>query len=176
MFYFCLKQNFIKLWEVLEIYLRIKITGWYRRCISGIFHSTRYNSRDSYLSTTTISMDFCLVFHTKTYYTRMNINWHITYVYFNDANPSIEFKFNEYTPLVDLKYILHNLLSYRDNRKIMKVEYRSPSINNEWNIKFINFELKTNADARLCGILFSVYKQKLQSRWMRRFQNRSKIL
>lgn len=48
--------------------------------------------------------------HTKTYYTGMNIIWHVTIVYFNGAKSSVEFKNNEYTPFEDLKYFLQNIL------------------------------------------------------------------
>lgn len=51
-------------------------------------------------------------------------------------------------PLGDLKYILHNLLPYDDSRKIVKIEYRMLSADNEGKIEFSNFERKTGADLR----------------------------
>ncbi|XP_050916349.1 protein FAR1-RELATED SEQUENCE 6-like [Lathyrus oleraceus] len=56
-----------------------------------------------------------------------------------------------------LKYEVNYLLPYRDNKKIVKFKYRSPSIDNEWKIEFNNFELKTGADVRVIwNICFSI--------------------
>lgn len=84
----------------------------------------------------------------KTHYTRMNINLHVTYVYFNGAKSSIEFKFNDYNIFIDMKYILQNLLTYGDNRKIVKLEYYSPWIENKRKTEFRNFKLKMGAYVR----------------------------
>lgn len=91
----------------------------------------------------------------------MNINWHVTYVYFNDVKPLVEFKFNECIPFADLKYILQDLLPYEDNWKIVKLEYCSPSIDNEGKIEFNNFELKTGANLRAVWNIFSSLETKL---------------
>lgn len=98
-------------------------------------------------------------FFTKSHYTKMNMNWHVAYVYYNGTKPSIKFKFTEYTPLVDLNFILENLLEYSDNRRIVKLEYRSSSIDNERNIQF-KTELKTDADLRVMWNTFNRYETK----------------
>ena len=59
-----------------------------------------------------------------------------------------KFKLNEYTSLADIKYKIHRLLPYGDNRRIVKLDHRSLSIDNRWKIEFNNFELKTDADIR----------------------------
>lgn len=88
------------------------------------------------------------------------INWHVPYVYFNIAKHTIEFKFNEYTTIVDLNFILENLLPYFDNQKIVKLEYRSPSINNEGKIVFSNFEPKAGANVRVMwNIIFLLWNK-----------------
>lgn len=61
---------------------------------------------------------------------------------------SIEFKFNEYTHFAFLKYILEILLSYSDTQKIVKLRYRSSSIDNEGKIEFNNFKMKKSVDFR----------------------------
>lgn len=52
------------------------------------------------------------------------------------------------TSLYALKSKLDNLLRYPYNWRVVKIEYRSPSIYNEGKLKFNNFELKTNEDLR----------------------------
>lgn len=56
---------------------------------------------------------------------------------------------------------MHNLLPYRDNRKIMKFEYHSPSINNECKIVFDTYELKTNAVVRVMWTIFFYFETKV---------------
>lgn len=100
------------------------------------------------------------MFIIKPHFTIMNINWHIANVYFNGVKSSIEFKFNEYTPLADPKYILENLLPYSDNWKIVKLEYCSLTIEHEWKIEFNKFEMETGADLRAMWNTFFYYNQK----------------
>lgn len=88
----------------------------------------------------------------------MNINLNTGYIYFNADEPSIAFKFTMYTPFDDLKFILEELLSYDDNQKIVKLEYRSPSADNEGNIEFNNFEFKTTKDVRALRNIFFHYE------------------
>lgn len=76
------------------------------------------------------------------------------------AGPSIAFKFTEYTPLDDLKFILEELLPYDNDQKIMKLEYRLPSYDNEWNIELNNFELKHVVNARAMWNTFFPYENK----------------
>lgn len=77
------------------------------------------------------------------------------------VKPSIKFKFNEYISFPDLKYILHNFLPYSDNKKLVKFEYRSPSIDNKGKIEFINFEQKTGAYLKAMWNTFFCYKMKV---------------
>lgn len=48
------------------------------------------------------------------------------------------------TPLVDLKSKLENRVHYIENRRESKIEYPSPTNDNEENMKFDKFEVKTN--------------------------------
>lgn len=86
---------------------------------------------------------------TKTHHTKMNIYWHATFFYFNDAKPSLEFKVTKYTSLIDLKSIPENPLQYSNNWRIVKLEYRSLSIDNECKIQFNKFKLKTNENLKM---------------------------
>lgn len=63
----------------------------------------------------------------------MHIICHVAYVYFNDLKPSIEFNSNEYTPVVDMKHTGESLIVL-NNWKIVKLKYRSLSIDNEGKI------------------------------------------
>ncbi|KAI5409230.1 hypothetical protein KIW84_054869 [Lathyrus oleraceus] len=58
------------------------------------------------------------------------------------------FKLTDFTFLEDIKEEIHYLLPYGDNRKIVKLENHSPSIDNIGNIEFNKFELKTQSDVR----------------------------
>lgn len=106
----------------------------------------------------------CLMFHTKTHYTRMNIKCHVTNVYFNGVKPTREFKINEYTHFAYLKYILQNLLSYADNQNIVKLEYHSTLIANECKIEFNNCELKIGANLRSMWSIFFPFRNKSSNR------------
>lgn len=55
---------------------------------------------------------------------------------------------------------MYNFLPYGDNRKIVKFKYRSPSINNECNIEFNDYEFKKNADVRAMWNTFFYFKTK----------------
>lgn len=57
--------------------------------------------------------------------------WHLTFIYFNNMSPSFEFRVIEDIPLVVLKSKLDNLLCYPNNRKVVKIEYHSPLIDNQ---------------------------------------------
>ena len=79
---------------------------------------------------------------------QINIIWYVANVSFFSTTPARKFNLNKYTALAYLKYKLRNLLPHEDNRKIVKLNYYSPLIDNEWNIEFIKFEHKTDADVR----------------------------
>lgn len=69
-------------------------------------------------------------FFTRSHYTRMDIKWHVAYVNFNNAKSSIEFKFNEYTPLVDLK--------------LWRISYNTLTIEKLWNSSTVHPRLIIN--------------------------------
>lgn len=52
-----------------------------------------------------------------------------------------------------------HIAPYGHNRKIVKLEYRSPSIENEEKTEFNNFELKTGAGVSAIWNTLSVKKQ-----------------
>lgn len=58
------------------------------------------------------------------------------------------FKLTDFTFLKDIKDEIHLLIPYRDNRKIVKLEYRSSSIDNGGKIEFNKFEIKMQVDVR----------------------------
>lgn len=92
---------------------------------------------------------------------QIKINWHVANVSFFNATPGWNFKLTEYTSLEVIKYEIHHLVPYGDNRRIVKLENRSPSINNREKIKFINFELKTVADLRAMWNTFFCFEIKV---------------
>lgn len=95
---------------------------------------------------------------TKT--TRMKKYWFITFVYFNDVLPPLQFRVTTDTLLVDLKSRMQNNLHYSDNRRVIKIEYYSPSLYNTWKMKFRKFELKMNEDLRIVWSTFHCYATK----------------
>lgn len=50
--------------------------------------------------------------------------------------PLVNFRLTEDTLLTVLKFKLYNLLHHTENRKVLKIEYFSPSIINEGHVKF----------------------------------------
>lgn len=56
---------------------------------------------------------------------------------------------------------IHHLLPYRDNRKIVKLKYRSPVIGNERKIDFNKFELKTQAGVRAMWNTYFCFETKV---------------
>lgn len=49
----------------------------------------------------------------------------------NTVDPSIDFRLTENIPLDVLKSISDNLLCYSDNKRVVKIEYCSPLIDNK---------------------------------------------
>lgn len=70
-------------------------------------------------------------------------------------------KLTEFTSLEDIKYEIHQLLPYGDNRRILKLEYRSSSIDNERKIEFNKFEFKTQTDVRAMWNTYFCFKTKV---------------
>lgn len=104
------------------------------------------------------------------------IIWYVANVSFFGVTPGRKFKLNEYNSFVDLKYKVHNLPPYGDNRKIVELEYCSPSIDNEWRIEFYNFEFKTDVDVSAMWNTFFRFEKKFRSSWKQWFQDWPKIL
>lgn len=50
------------------------------------------------------------MFFTKTQHIRMSTCLHLTFVYLNNANPSLQFRVSEDIPLIDMKSKLDTLL------------------------------------------------------------------
>lgn len=86
--------------------------------------------------------------------------WHIAFVCFNCMSPPFEFMSTKDTLLVDLKFKLDNLLCYPDNRMMVKIECRLPSIDSEGNVKFNKFQLKTSENLRVMWSTFLRYATK----------------
>ncbi|XP_058766241.1 uncharacterized protein LOC131639802 [Vicia villosa] len=73
----------------------------------------------------------------------INNRWYVASVsYSDDKTPGRTFKLNDYTLLDDIIDEIHYRLPYRDKRKVVKLEYRSPSVDNKGDIVYNNFELK----------------------------------
>lgn len=81
-------------------------------------------------------------------------------MYFNGVKPSYDFRLVEETPLDVLKSKLNNLVHHTNNRKVVKIEYHSPLIDNKENISFNKFELKTNEDLKVMWNIYHRYKTK----------------
>lgn len=62
--------------------------------------------------------------------------------------------------IVDLKTKLNTLLRYPENRRVVKLMYRSSSLDSEGKIHFTNFERKTNKDLQVMWITFYIYTSK----------------
>ena len=92
---------------------------------------------------------------------KLNIKWHVGVVHFTGATRSREFKFTVYTPIEDVREILQELVPYGDNRKVVKIEYRSPSIDKDGKLVFINRELKNGADLRAMWNTFDSFEEKV---------------
>ncbi|XP_058776680.1 uncharacterized protein LOC131651008 [Vicia villosa] len=91
----------------------------------------------------------------------MNIKWYVGVVHFISVTPSREFKFAKYTPIEDVCEILQKLVPYDDNRKVVKIEYRSPSVDKYGKLVFINRELKNDADIQAMWNTFTSFEEKV---------------
>ncbi|XP_058776582.1 uncharacterized protein LOC131650896 [Vicia villosa] len=85
---------------------------------------------------------------------------HLTFVYFNGAKPPLQFRFSEDTPLAELITILNSLLQYPKNRKVVKLEYRLPSLDADIKVQFTQFALKTDDDLKILWSTFRRYSTK----------------
>lgn len=74
---------------------------------------------------------------------QINIHRYVENVSFSGSTPRRTFKLTDFISLEDIKDEIHYLLPYEDKRRIVKLEYRSLSIDNRGKIEFNKFELKT---------------------------------
>lgn len=85
---------------------------------------------------------------------------YLTFVYFNGETTNLKFRFAKIIRLVDLKFTLDNLLWYPNYRRVVKLHYCLPSIDNEKDIYFNKFELKMDEDLTVIWNTFHRYKIK----------------
>ena len=85
---------------------------------------------------------------------------HLAFVYFSGEMSPLQFRFSQDTPLDELITILNSLLQYPENRKVVKLEYRSPSLDTEGKVKFTPFELKNDDDLEVMWETFQQYANK----------------
>lgn len=71
---------------------------------------------------------------------------YLNFVYFNGEKSHLEFRFIKIVCLVDLKYTLENQFHYPYNQRVVKLYYRSYSINIKGNMQFNKFKLKMSKD------------------------------
>src|ERR1043165_3712754 len=71
---------------------------------------------------------------------------HLVFVYFTAARAPVQLRLSQNTPYDELITTLHSLLQYPDNRKVVKLEYHSPSLDAEGKVKFTLFQLKNDDD------------------------------
>ncbi|XP_058726295.1 uncharacterized protein LOC131597625 [Vicia villosa] len=91
----------------------------------------------------------------------MNIKWHVGVVHFIGNTPSRKLKFTKYTPIEDVLEILQKRVPYGDNRKVVKIEYRSPSVDKDGKLVFINCELKNDSDIWALWNTFTSFEEKV---------------
>ncbi|XP_058772016.1 uncharacterized protein LOC131645829 [Vicia villosa] len=84
----------------------------------------------------------------------------LAFVYFNGVKPPLQFRFSEGTHLAELISILNSILQYPENRKVVKLEYRSPSSDPEGKVQFTQFVLKTIDDLKVMWRAFRQYSTK----------------
>lgn len=86
----------------------------------------------------------------------MNAYPHLVFAYFNGRKPSFQFRVTDDTPLADQISKLNTLLRYIENQRVVKLEYRSPSLDSEKT----NFEQKTDEDLQIMWNTFYHYASK----------------
>src|SRR3954471_4247779 len=98
---------------------------------------------------------------------------HLAFVYFETGYPMLfQFRFSRDTPFAELIPSLNTLLRYPENRKVVKLEYRSPSLNDEGHIKFTPFEIKNDEDLAVLWTTFDRFVGRARSSWTRNFKDR----
>lgn len=86
--------------------------------------------------------------------TRMNTYIHLAFVYFNGTKSALQFWVSKDILLINLKRKINKLLRCPENRKVVKLEYHSLSIDNKRKICFTMIELKTNDDLKITWNVF----------------------
>lgn len=79
-------------------------------------------------------------------------------MYINSVKPHVDLTITKDTHIVVLKFKLDNILYHIDNKKVVKIEYHSPSIDNEGKIWFSKFELKMDGDLKLMWSTYHRYE------------------
>ncbi|CAI8588830.1 unnamed protein product [Vicia faba] len=90
---------------------------------------------------------------------KLNIKWHVGV----DTLPALHHlaKFTVYTPIEDVCEILQELIPYSENRKVVKIEYRSPSVDKYEKLVFINRKLKNEDDLQVMWNTFTSFEEKV---------------
>src|SRR4051812_49163743 len=86
---------------------------------------------------------------------------HLACIYFTSGYPmSFQFRFSRDTPFADLITSLNTLLQYPENQKVVKLEYRSPSLNDDGDVEFTPFEVKNDEDLAVLWATFDRFSLK----------------
>lgn len=78
-------------------------------------------------------------------------------LYFNGMRLPLQFRVTNGTTLVDLKFKLKNLLQCPNHRRVVKIEYHLPFIDNKENMNFGQYELKIDENLRNMLKIFHCY-------------------
>ena len=92
---------------------------------------------------------------------KLNIEWVAGVVHFPGDEPSCEFKITMYTPISEVRETLQELVPYGNSRKVEKIEYRSPSIDNEGNLQLMHRELKNRNNLRAMWSTYRSFQEKV---------------
>src|SRR3954464_1203612 len=86
---------------------------------------------------------------------------HLAFVYFHTGYPiPFQIRFSCDTPFAELITSLNTLLQYPENQKVVKLEYRSPSLNDEGDIEFTPFKIKNDEDLAVLWTTFDRFSSK----------------
>ncbi|XP_058749009.1 uncharacterized protein LOC131621965 [Vicia villosa] len=87
---------------------------------------------------------------------------HFAFFYFSSGySMSLQFRFLHDTPFAELIPTLNSLLQFPENWKMVKLEYRSPSLDPEGKVKFTPFELKNDDDLEVMWTSYQQYSSKV---------------
>ncbi|XP_058732910.1 uncharacterized protein LOC131604491 [Vicia villosa] len=92
----------------------------------------------------------------------INIRWYVASVFYYDGKTfGRTLKLNDYTLLDDIIDEVHYPLPYGDKRKIVKLKYRSLSVDNEGKVVYNNFELKNREDVLTMWRTYFDFEEKI---------------